>query len=199
MKLLSSTLALSGALLAFAISAQNANAQAEPKTDGAQKGGTRGPGPGPGRGNFDPEEMRKRINDRMRESFDVKNDDEWKLISERIEKVSEARRGTGGGIGGFPGGAPGGFRGGPPGGGAPDGGGATRTARTGGGGGSTEQQELQRAIEAKAPNDELKSKLAKLRESRKASEAKLEKEQAELLEVLSVRQEAVAVMFGLLK
>lgn len=192
MKVLSQTLALSGALLALAISAQHANAQAEPKTDGAQKGA-----PGRGRGNFDPEEFRRRASERMREAFDVKNDDEWKLISERIEKVSEARRGTGGGFGGFPGGAPGGFRGGPPGGGdRPDAGGTrTRTAS----GGSTEAQELQKALEAKASNDEIKAKLAKLRESRKASEAKLEKAQAELLEVLSVRQEAVAVMFGLLK
>ncbi|HEY6167750.1 MAG TPA: hypothetical protein VI454_06900 [Verrucomicrobiae bacterium] len=193
MKYFGQTLALGGAMLALAVSAPHVNAQAEPKTDGGEKKGTT---PGRGRGGFDPEAMRQRMNERMREAFDVKNDDEWKLISERVEKVTEARRGTGGGFGGgFA------FRGGPPGGGTPDAGGGTRTSRTSRGpeGGNPEAEELQKALEAKAPNDEIKAKLAKLREARKANEVKLEKAQADLREVLSVRQEAVAVMFGLLK
>jgi len=71
--------------------------------------------------------MRQRMLERMRDQFDVKDDAEWKAISQRIEKVMQARRsvGGGGGPGGFgmsggPGG-PGGF--GPPAGGpqgAPD-------------------------------------------------------------------------------
>ena len=74
----------------------------------------------------------------------------------------------------------------------------------GGGGGERgnpgpEAEALQKAIEAKAPADELKSKLAKLREARKVKEANLEKAQEDLRKVLSVRQEAAAVLAGLLK
>jgi len=45
----------------------------------------------------------------------------------------------------------------------------------------------------------VKAKLAKLRESRKEKEGKLEKAQEELRAVLTTRQEAIAVMMGLLK
>ena len=176
MKLLGKTLAMAAAIFALSVGAQSTF---------AQRGG----------GNFDPAEMQKRMMDRMRESFDVKDDGEWKLISERIEKVSEARRSTAG-MGGM--GAmmrrPGGDQ--PPAGDNNNGGG-----RRGGFGGTPnpDQEALQKAIEAKAPAEEIKAKLAKLRESRKEGEAKLEAAQAELKKVLSVRQEAVAVMFGLLK
>ena len=44
----------------------------------------------------------------------------------------------------------------------------------------------------------MKSRLERLREVRKQNEAKVAKAQEELRAVLSVRQEAVAVMFGLL-
>ena len=57
----------------------------------------------PGRGNFDPAQARQRMMERYKEQLDVKNDDaEWKVISERITKVMEARREVGGGgMGGF--------------------------------------------------------------------------------------------------
>jgi hypothetical protein len=57
---------------------------------------------------------------------------------------------------------------------------------------------LGEAIRDKLPDAEIKSRLDRVREVRKASEAKLAKAQDELRAVLSVRQEAVAVMFGLL-
>ena len=47
---------------------------------------------GQGRGNFDPEQFRQRMMDRYKERLEVKSDDEWKIISERIEKVSKAQR-----------------------------------------------------------------------------------------------------------
>ncbi len=50
-----------------------------------------------------------------------------------------------------------------------------------------------------APAAEIKAKLAKVREVRKANEAKLEAAQEDLRKILSVQQEAVAVMTGLLK
>lgn len=45
----------------------------------------------------------------------------------------------------------------------------------------------------------MKSLMAKVRDARKENEAKLEKAQDELRKVLSVRQEAVAMLNGLLR
>src|SRR5438270_2214555 len=69
-----------------------------------------------GRGNFDPAQMRQRMMDRYKERLEVTNDTEWKLLEERIEKVTTAQRearlggfgGPGGGRGGRGGGGPGG-------------------------------------------------------------------------------------------
>ncbi len=147
------------------------------------------------RGNFDPAQMRAQMLERIREQFDVKNDDEWKLISARISTVMDIRRETGGFGGGF------GFRGPRPSG-DTAGGGDTGGSRTRGGFGGTpnpDVEALQKAIEVKAPNDEIKAKLARVRESRKSAEAKLDKAQDDLRAVLTVRQEAQAVLFGLLK
>ena len=63
---------------------------------------------------------------------------------------------------------------------------------------SPEAQALRTALEANASADEIKAKLTKLREARKANEAKLEAAREELRKVLSVKQEAVAVLAGLL-
>ncbi len=153
-----------------------------------------------GRGNFDPEQMRQRMMERYREQLEVKSDDEWKLIEERVTKVNEARRDAGSGRGGFgtmmrP------QRQGDGGGG--EGRNAARGNRGGGGGGFggaqlPEADELQKAIESKASAEEIKAKLNKYREARKAKQANLAKAQDELRKVLSVRQEATAVLVGLL-
>ncbi len=153
------------------------------------------------RGDFDPAEMRQRMMERMKEQFGVTNDDEWKIISERIEKVTEARRATGGGMGGFAFGR-GGGGGRPPGG--PDGasaggpGGRQGGGRGFGGQASPEAEDLQKAIDSNASPEELKAKLAKLRDARKANEEKLKVAQKDLKEVLNTKQEAVAVLMGLL-
>jgi hypothetical protein len=142
----------------------------------------------------DPAQMRQMMLERMREHYDVKNDAEWKVISERIEKVIEARSAVGGGAGGL-----GGFGGRGPGG--PGGGGGRGPGGPGGFNGQPdpEAEALLSAIQSNASADDLKAKLAKLREARKQKTAKLEKAQSDLREVLSARQEAVAVMAGLLK
>ena len=57
---------------------------------------------------------------------------------------------------------------------------------------------LASAIRDNLPDAEIKSRLDRVRETRRDNEAKLTKAQEELRAVLSVRQEAVAVMFGLL-
>jgi hypothetical protein len=154
---------------------------------------------GQGRGNF--EEFRQRMMDNYREQLEIKGDDEWKAIQPLIAKVTDARRevavggagfGFGRGVGGRRGGGnnndaqangnnQGGRRGFP------------------GGEPSVEADELQKAIDSNASKDELKAKLTKFREARKEKEAKLAKAQEDLKKVLSVKQEAAAVLMGLLQ
>jgi hypothetical protein len=179
MKQLKHILAVAGIAAALGLSAGNAAAQGRPQ-----------------RGNFDPEQFRTQMMERFKERLEVKSDDEWKVISERITKVQEAQREARiGGFGGF--GGRGGGRGGNRGGGD-NAGGADRGNR---GGGSTnpDVEALNKAIEDKASNDDLKAKMAKVRESVKAKEADLAKAQDDLKKVLSVRQEAIAITMGLLK
>jgi hypothetical protein len=183
MKTLERALAVGGIAAALLIGSSQVNAQNQPRGEGGGQ-----------RGNFDPAQMRQRMMERMREQLGVTDDDEWKIVSERIEKVTEARRGTGGGFGAF-------GRGG-----RPPGGGAGQNSGQGGGRGgrgfgpqpSPEEEALQKAIDDNAAPDVLKDKLAKVREARKASEATLKAAQNELKEVLNGKQEAVAVLMGLL-
>ena len=167
------------ALLGF--SAGGALAQQDAQ-GGRQRGGDRG--------NFDPAEFQKRMMERVREQFEVKSDDEWKIIEPRVSKVMEAQRDArmGGGFGR-------GGRGGP--GGGNDQGGGTRNRP--GTEANPDAEALQKAVEAKAPAEEIKAKLAKFREAKKAKEANLAKAQDELKKVLSLRQEATAVMSGWLQ
>src|SRR5688500_5450936 len=154
-------------------------------------------------GNFDPAEMRQRMMERVREQLGVMNDDEWKIISERAEKVMTARREASAGSfgmfgrGGGPGGGGGGRRGGDN---ANDGGGNGGGERRRGFFGEEPQEakDLRAAIEAKAPAEEIKVKLEKYRAYKKKKEAELAQAQEKLKEVLNARQEASAVMAGLL-
>lgn len=149
------------------------------------------------RRNMTPQDMQARMLSSLRERLEVPDDEEWKLISERVAKVMELRRTAGGGmpmIAAFAG------RGGPQGGGP---GGDARGARggrggRGGPGGNAELAALSTAVRDKLPDAEIKARLERLRESRKESESKLTRAQDELRGVLTVRQEAVAVVFGLL-
>jgi hypothetical protein len=175
---------------------------------------------------FNPEDMKKRMLEGYRGRLDVKDNDEWALISERIGKILEirfsafsGRGGPGGGRGG-PGGTRGGDRGGDRGRPEADGGGdrartetrggdrggdnrgggnRTRGNRTRGGGDpNSASGKLSAAIEANASGDEIKSLLGKLRAERKAAADKLKKAQDELREVLTSRQEAIMVVSRML-
>ena len=134
----------------------------------------------------------------LKERFGVTSDDEWNLIMERINKVNELRRTTmmGGmalrGLFGGPGG-PGG-----PGGANGQGGGRGNRPAGFGAVSNPEADALQTAVTDKAPDAEIKARLERLREVRKTNEATLAKAQEDLRAVLSVRQEAVAVLIGLL-
>lgn len=154
----------------------------------------------PGRRTMTPEDMQARMATALRERLEVTDDEEWKLIAERIAKVTELRRlagGPAGGMGPMAFGGRGGPAGGGPGGGAEA---ANRGGPRGGRGGAptSELGALQAAVRDKLPEAELKARLTKLREKRKSDETKLATAQEELRAVLTVRQEAAAVVFGLL-
>ena len=175
---------------------------------------------GPPPGNFDPQQMRQRLLQRLRDQMEVADDSEWKVIAERIGKVLEARRAAraGGGPGGFgpppggPGGPPpsGGDAGGPPAGGPPPGdqgpppgfGGAGGPPPGGPGGFNPEPNPaldaLRKAIESKAPATELKARIAEFKADQQQKRAALESAQDSLRQLLSARQEAIAVVAGLL-
>ena len=153
--------------------------------------------PRPGRGNLDPAQFRQNMLDDARGRLEVKSDDEWKVIQPLIEKVVDARREVGFG---------GGFVRGPRRGGGNNNNDAQSSGNNQGGGRGfrgggpgPEAEDLQKAIDANASKDELKAKLAKFREARKEKEAKLASAQEELKKVLSVKQEAAAVLIGLLQ
>ena len=171
---------------------------------------------------FNPEDMKKRMVDGFRDRLDVKDNDEWSLISERIGKILEVRfagfagRGgqgsTRGGQGstrggdrsrpeadGARGGERGEARGGERGGDNRGGGNRTRgNTRTRGGDPNSASGKLNAAIEANASGDEIKSLLAKLRAERKAAADTLKKAQDGLREVLTSRQEAIMVVSRML-
>jgi hypothetical protein len=150
-----------------------------------------------GRGNF--EEFRQRRMNEYREKLEIKGDDEWKAIQPLIEKVSDARMAVavGGGFGFGRGG--GGRRGG--GNNDAQANGNNQGGRRGfpGGEPGPEAEELQKAIDSNASKEELKSKLTKLRDARKDKEVKLAKAQEDLRKVLTLKQEATAVLMGLLQ
>jgi len=142
----------------------------------------------------DPSQFRQDMLDRYKERMEVKDDAEWKLIEGAIGKVFDAQREVmSSRMGGFMGGRR--NRGG----GDQAGGDQARPRGNRFGTPSAEAEDLQKAIDDKAPADQIKAKLAKLRESNTAKEAALTKAQDELKALLTSRQEAVAVLGGLLK
>jgi len=169
--------------LSSGLAQDNNNNQGNQGNNGGRQGGGRG-----GRGNFDPAQFQQRMMEQTRENLEVKDDGEWKVLEPLVQKVMDARRESFSGRGMFGGRRRGG-----------DQGGGDQGGRRGGfGQPSPEAEALNRAIEGKASNSELKAALAKYVESRKAKLAELEKAQADLRKVLSLRQEAIATSDGLL-
>ncbi|MEO6245883.1 MAG: hypothetical protein ABIQ12_10670 [Opitutaceae bacterium] len=108
---------------------------------------------------------------KLREQLEVVDDDEWDVIAVRIEKLEEVRRGVSSS--------------------AP----ADRTKRTSS---NVERDMLRAAVSDKLPEAEIKSRLARAREAYHQNEDRLAAAQADLRAVLSVRQEAITVLAGLL-
>jgi hypothetical protein len=151
-----------------------------------------------GRGGFDPAQFKQMVLDRYKEEMSITNDDEWQVISGAISKVIDAEmESRTARFGGF-------------------GGGRSRRSRDGNSNSSStsssdssrrrfgpepspEAADLQKAIDDKASTDDIKAKLAKLREANAAKEAKLDAAREDLKKLLTTRQEAIAVAGGLLK
>jgi hypothetical protein len=123
---------------------------------------------------------------RLRDRLEVKDDAEWAVIAERISKVEERRHNLAGGLrtgGGVP---------------AATAGEKVKRAARAGSSGNAEFDALRAAVADQYPDAEIKAQLARAHEAHQQREAQLLKAQAELRAVLSVRQEAILVMFGLL-
>lgn len=139
-----------------------------------------------GRGNF--QQFRQRMEDRLKTALGA-TDDEWTVLEPKIQKVQEAQRAMYVGRGGM-----------------------TGRRRRGGNENDTQSQDrpqpsavqqkaqdLQEALNNKdtSPAD-IKAKLAALRDARTQAQAALTAAQGELRDVLTPRQEAVLVMYGIL-
>jgi len=153
--------------------------------------GARNPG---AHGTFDPTQFAQLRLDRAKASLEITNDAEWKVVQPLVQKVFDAETAVShemrGGRRGPPSGGP---AGGPSAPGTPASGPRLGVAP------SPEIQALQTAIESKASPDQLKAKITALRNSRKEKEAALTKAQGDLRKALTVRQEANAVLMGLLQ
>ncbi len=138
--------------------------------------------------NFDPAQFQQRMLENYRERLEIKDDAEWQAIQPLISKVMDVRMSVAaGGRGTF-------GRGGRPGGDSNQNGQSQAQRRPA----NPSLEQLQRAIESKAPAAEVKQALQKYQAYRKERQAELEKAQAALRNVLSARQEAIATLSGLL-
>jgi len=137
-------------------------------------------GPGGGRGNFDPAEMRARMMERYQEQLGF-SDAEFKAIQPLIEDVQTKQRDARGGRGGMMFGGRGGAGG--------------RGGRGGNQDADPELEALQSAIES---GSNIEAKLAAFRAARDKKEADLKKAQDTLKSVLTVKQEAQAVLMGII-
>ena len=175
-------------LAAFALAALGALAYAQEVAPPADAGarGNRGNRP----------DFRAQMETRMKEALGVKDDTEWKAIQPKIEKVQTAQRqARGGGMMGMGGRGPGG-RG--PGAGA-DRPAADQPAPPPPSDVEKKGAELKKVLDNKdAKPDEVKAALTALRDARTKAREELEKAQKDLKDVLTQRQEAQMVLFGIL-
>ncbi|HWD94605.1 MAG TPA: hypothetical protein VG938_19910 [Verrucomicrobiae bacterium] len=156
--------------------------------NGGDNGGGGGGGRRGGRGNFDPAQFQQRYMDRVKDQMGFTNDTDWEAVQPLVQKVMDARRESMSGMfGGF------GRRGGRGGNGGNAGGGNGGQDNV-----NPDREALQQAIDSNAPAAQVKTLLDKYRAGQKAKQAKLEQAQADLQKVLTQKQEAAAVLAGLL-
>ena len=131
--------------------------------------------------------MRERWMTSIKEQLGA-NDDEWKVIQGKLDKVMNAQRDSRGGMFG---GGPGGRRGGR---------GGDQPSDQPSSPVQTASRDLRTALENKsATSEEITTKLTALREARDKARAELQTAQKDLKEVLTPRQEAVLVSMGMLE
>lgn len=137
--------------------------------------------------NMDPAQRQQFMMDRMKQDLGFTNDTDWSAVEPLVQKVMDARRETmaGGGFGGFRRNR---------GGNADNGGDNNRPQRPS----NPDRDALQSAVDSNAPAPQLAAALAKFRASQKAKQSKLEQAQSDLAKVLTPKQEAQAVLAGLL-
>lgn len=146
-----------------------------------------------GRGNFDPAQMRQRMADRMKQQLGA-TDDEWKALGPKIEKIQtlQMQSRPGAGMRGMGRRGPGGPNGGPGGPGGPAANNAPEQSAV-----QRATQDLSQAIQT-GDAGQIKEKLTALRDAREKAHQELVQAQNDLKPLLSVKQEAVLVMDGLL-
>jgi hypothetical protein len=115
---------------------------------------------------------------KLRERMEIKDDAEWQVIYERIARVEEAKRGLS--LNARP---------------TPN---ANAEKGRRGNAATAERDALREAISDKLPDAEVKSRLAQAHRIYLQREQAFTQAQADLRAVLSVQQEAVAVLFGIL-
>jgi hypothetical protein len=120
---------------------------------------------------MNPEQMWQRGAERLREIFDVKDDAEWRIIEERARKVYDLRVEMVKSL--------------------------IAAVRQQGGDTNPETDALKNAIAAKLSTEHLKATMERFRQARKAKEDKLLQAQEDLKQVLTIRQEAIALGLGL--
>lgn len=129
-----------------------------------------------------PADVQARGLERLREKLDVPDDTEWALITERMAKIEEIRRTLWTSAATVRGATPA----------------ADKGKRAAGAAGNPERDALRAAVSDNLPDAEIKSRLARAHEIHRQNEQRLAEAQANLRAILSIRQEAVAVMAGLL-
>jgi hypothetical protein len=124
--------------------------------------------------------------ERIKDDLGFTNDTDWSAVEPLVQKVMDAQRETM--MNRFAG-----FRG-RRGGNNDNGGGGNRPQPPT----SPEREALQQAIDSNAPASQVAAALEKFRATQKSKQAKLEQAQADLAKVLTPKQEAQAVLAGLL-
>lgn len=156
----------------------------------AQQGGGGDQGGRGGRGNFDPAQMRERLMNMLKERLGA-SDEEWKVLQPKLEKVTtaqrEARVGGMGGFGGMGGGRPGGE------------GREARVPENETAMAKASRELRQVVADENATAAMITEKLEAFRAAKKKANEALAEAQKELKELLTPKQEATLVTWGMLE
>jgi hypothetical protein len=163
------------------------------RSGGDNRGGGERMGERRGRGNFDPAEFQQRMLEHVRNRLGFTNDAEWNAVQPLVQKVLDARRDSG--FGGMPPMMMMRGRQNGPNAGAEN---AANPRRNFFAQSNPDAEALQKALDDNAPAATVQAALARYRAANKEKQAKLEAAQENLRKVLSAKQEAQAVMLGLL-